>query len=248
MTEGNKKQYTADVRVMNYLLQAIPNDIYNSVDACKNDKDMWEQIKRLMFGSDVTSHVRHSRLMDEFDKFAVKEVLRHEIDWNEMITENIIYMFHDTIKLPVETIDNPFVIPATIEIIESFMHMVGYQGLVDKLMKQFLSISPRLEEDYHSIKDDIPLVSVYTAGNVIVQGILISNAFLTKEIRATNEYKEYETVFVGNGNTKEKKYIPSLHKIHAARFPEADLKEKMSHWVRKEFKNFNEDARLSIQH
>ncbi|GJU25727.1 hypothetical protein Tco_1164348 [Tanacetum coccineum] len=29
MTEGNKKQYIADVRVMNYLLQAIPNDICN---------------------------------------------------------------------------------------------------------------------------------------------------------------------------------------------------------------------------
>ncbi|GJX42241.1 retrovirus-related pol polyprotein from transposon TNT 1-94 [Tanacetum coccineum] len=29
---------------------------------------------------------------------------------------------------------------------------------------------------------------------------------------------------------------------------EADLEENMSHWVRKEFKNFNEDARLSIQH
>ncbi|GJZ46960.1 hypothetical protein Tco_0600792 [Tanacetum coccineum] len=73
MTEGNKKQYIADVKVMNYLLQAILNDIYNSVDACKNVKDMWERIKRLMFGSDVTSHVRHSRLMDEFDKFAAKE-------------------------------------------------------------------------------------------------------------------------------------------------------------------------------
>ncbi|GKC41325.1 hypothetical protein Tco_1059047 [Tanacetum coccineum] len=33
MTEGNKKQYIANVRVLNYLLQAIPNDIYNSVDA-----------------------------------------------------------------------------------------------------------------------------------------------------------------------------------------------------------------------
>nr|GEY74038.1 hypothetical protein [Tanacetum cinerariifolium] len=43
------------------------------MDACKNAKDMWERIKRLMFGSDVTSHVRHSRLMDEFDKFAAKE-------------------------------------------------------------------------------------------------------------------------------------------------------------------------------
>ncbi|GJY44833.1 retrovirus-related pol polyprotein from transposon TNT 1-94 [Tanacetum coccineum] len=47
MTEGYKKQYISD--------------------------DMWERIKRLMFGSDVTSHMRHSYLMDEFDKFAVKE-------------------------------------------------------------------------------------------------------------------------------------------------------------------------------
>ncbi|GJT93397.1 hypothetical protein Tco_1082242 [Tanacetum coccineum] len=70
---ADKSQYIADVKVMNYLLQAIPNDIYNSVDACKNAKEMWEQIKKLMFGSDVTSHVRHSRLMDEFDKFAAKE-------------------------------------------------------------------------------------------------------------------------------------------------------------------------------
>ncbi|GJR77962.1 hypothetical protein Tco_0090327 [Tanacetum coccineum] len=44
MTEGNKKQYI----------------------------EMWERIKRLMCGSDVTSHVRHSRLLDEFDKFAKK--------------------------------------------------------------------------------------------------------------------------------------------------------------------------------
>ncbi|GJU85164.1 retrovirus-related pol polyprotein from transposon TNT 1-94 [Tanacetum coccineum] len=73
MTTGNKSRYITDVKVMNYLLQAIPNDIYNSVDACKKGKEMWEQIKRLMFGSDVTSLVRHSHLMDEFDKFVAKE-------------------------------------------------------------------------------------------------------------------------------------------------------------------------------
>ncbi|GJU87044.1 hypothetical protein Tco_1294590 [Tanacetum coccineum] len=49
MTKGNKKHYISDVR------------------------DMWQRIKSLMFGSDVTSYVRHSRLMDEFDKFAAKE-------------------------------------------------------------------------------------------------------------------------------------------------------------------------------
>ncbi|GKA66525.1 hypothetical protein Tco_0766333 [Tanacetum coccineum] len=40
MTEINKKQYIDDVRVMNYLLQAIPNNIYNSVDACKTAQKM----------------------------------------------------------------------------------------------------------------------------------------------------------------------------------------------------------------
>ncbi|GJQ92419.1 hypothetical protein Tco_0003558 [Tanacetum coccineum] len=73
MTEGNKNQYIVDVRVINYLLQAIPNDIYNLVDACKNAKEIWEQIKRLMHGSEITTHVRHSYLIDEFDKFAAKE-------------------------------------------------------------------------------------------------------------------------------------------------------------------------------
>ncbi|GJY45967.1 hypothetical protein Tco_0435030 [Tanacetum coccineum] len=63
-------------------------------------------------------------------------------------------------------------------------------------MKKFTSIPPRFEEDYHSIKDDILLVSVYTTGNVIVRGRLIPDAFLTDEIRATDDYKEYEMVFV----------------------------------------------------
>nr|GEZ81117.1 hypothetical protein [Tanacetum cinerariifolium] len=48
-----------------------------------------------------------------------------------------------------------------------------------------------------SIMDDILLVSVYTTGNVTLRGMLIQDAFLTKEIRATNDYKEYEMAFVG---------------------------------------------------
>ncbi|GJW72808.1 hypothetical protein Tco_0132178 [Tanacetum coccineum] len=54
-----------------------------------------------------------------------------------------------------------------------------------------------VDEDYHSIKDDTPLVSVYTTGNVLVRGMLISDEFLTEEISATDDFKEYETVFDG---------------------------------------------------
>nr|GEW30492.1 hypothetical protein [Tanacetum cinerariifolium] len=45
-----------------------------------------------------------------------------------------------------------------------------------------LKIPQRIEEDYHSIKDDIPLVSVYTTGDVRVRGMVIPNVFLTEEI------------------------------------------------------------------
>ncbi|GJZ59464.1 hypothetical protein Tco_0615280 [Tanacetum coccineum] len=141
-----------------------------------------------------------------------KDTIRFKLD-----TQEILYtvdMFRDTLKLPVETLDNPFIAPVTIRTIESFMQMVGYQGVVDKkkdviqyprftkliiddLMKKYPSIPQRLDVDYHSINDDIPLVSIYSIGNVLFRGMPIPDAFLTDEIHATNDYKEYETVFVG---------------------------------------------------
>ncbi|GJV42381.1 hypothetical protein Tco_1420821 [Tanacetum coccineum] len=77
----------------------------------------------------------------------------------------------------------------------------------------------------------------------------LSNQFKNAE-ENPNEPPRYlynkDLFFLKNGNTKEKKYILSLHKIHAERFPEAGLEEKMNRWVHKEFNNFNEDARLQF--
>nr|GEU35423.1 hypothetical protein [Tanacetum cinerariifolium] len=194
-----------------------------------------------------------------------------------MDTQEIIYavdIFRDTLKLPVEPPENPFIAPATMEFIQPFTQIVGYQGIVDKvsafytkflaqawqtmfkvfnrclttrkfghdqtkinilqlfhdvvnrtninyaallgwyfinnvfqkkyviqyprftkliiadLMNNFPSIPQRLDEDYHSIKDDIPLMSVYSTGNVLFRGMPIPDAFLIDEIRATDDYKE----------------------------------------------------------
>ncbi|GKE99042.1 hypothetical protein Tco_0022393, partial [Tanacetum coccineum] len=68
--------------------------------------------------------------------------------------------------------------------------------IVADLMNKFPNIPKRLEEEYHSIKDDVPLVSVYTTRNVLVRGMLIPDSFLTVEIRETNDFKKYETVFM----------------------------------------------------
>ncbi|GJS77379.1 hypothetical protein Tco_0727260 [Tanacetum coccineum] len=140
------------------------------------------------------------------------ETIRFMVDRQE-ITYTV-DMFRATLKLPVETPTHPFIAPATLKFIQSFLNIVGYQGNVDNqkkdaiqyprftkliivdLMKKFASIPQRLEEDYHSIKNDIPLVSVYTTGNVTVKGMLILNEFLTDAIRETQEYKDYAKEFV----------------------------------------------------
>ncbi|GJY53627.1 hypothetical protein Tco_0445291 [Tanacetum coccineum] len=62
-----------------------------------------------------------------------------------------------------------------------------------------------IDEDYYSIKDDIPLVSVYTTGNVLVRGMLILNEFLTQEIRATDDFKEYKTAFMNVGKKRKQR-------------------------------------------
>ncbi|GJT53804.1 hypothetical protein Tco_0988858 [Tanacetum coccineum] len=201
-----------------------------------------------------------------------KATIKFQLDSQE-ITYTV-DMFHDTLKLPVGTPDNPFITPVNIKVIKSFMQTAGYQGVVDKvsafytkflaqpwqtmfkvfnhclttrtsehdqtkinllqlfhivvnhtnvdyvallwwdllncvfqkkdvityprftklviadLMKKYPSIPKWLEEDYHSIKDDILLVSVYSTRNVLFQGMPISDAFLTDEIRVTDDYTE----------------------------------------------------------
>ncbi|GKF38714.1 hypothetical protein Tco_0118775, partial [Tanacetum coccineum] len=60
---------------------------------------MWHsiQIGPLMFGSEVTSYVRHSRLMDEFDKFAAKEGESLESVY-ERLTTLVNIMDHNNVR------------------------------------------------------------------------------------------------------------------------------------------------------
>ncbi|GJU19196.1 hypothetical protein Tco_1152538 [Tanacetum coccineum] len=79
--------------------------------------------------------------------------------------------------------------------------MVGYQGVVEKVSAFYIKNLAQpwqtmIEDDYHSIKDDILLVSMYTTENMLVQGMLIPDAFLTEEIRAIDDFKEYGTLFM----------------------------------------------------
>nr|GEV40680.1 hypothetical protein [Tanacetum cinerariifolium] len=58
------------------------------------------------------------------------DTIRFKLDAQDIVCT--VDMFCDTLKLQVETPNNPFVEPVIIEIIKSFMNRVGYQGFVNK--------------------------------------------------------------------------------------------------------------------
>nr|GEW65282.1 hypothetical protein [Tanacetum cinerariifolium] len=96
----------------------------------------------------------------------------------------------DTIKFMLDTKEFTY----TVDIFRVTLHLPVETP--ENLFK-FPDIPQRVDKDYRFIKDDTPLISVYTTGNVLVRGMLIPDAFLTEEICATNDFKEYEMVFVG---------------------------------------------------
>ncbi|GKA12161.1 retrovirus-related pol polyprotein from transposon TNT 1-94 [Tanacetum coccineum] len=62
----------AEMEVMNMILLSIPNEIYNSVDACTLAKDMWKRVERLIRGTIQNRVDRETRFMNKFDQFVAE--------------------------------------------------------------------------------------------------------------------------------------------------------------------------------
>ncbi|GKB81388.1 hypothetical protein Tco_0948283 [Tanacetum coccineum] len=62
--------FYVDIDAINFILQGIPNDIYNFVNACQDAKAMRKRVKRLIERTDLSEQERYSRITDEFDKFS----------------------------------------------------------------------------------------------------------------------------------------------------------------------------------
>ncbi|GKB12034.1 putative RNA-directed DNA polymerase [Tanacetum coccineum] len=112
------------------------------VDAWKDAKEIWERIKRLMHRSEITTHVRHSRLMDEFDKFAAKE--GESLDYvPERLTTLVNIMDRNNVHLIPVAINTKFLIclqPEWSKYVTNVRHnqtgpAVSYDVLYDQLVQ-----------------------------------------------------------------------------------------------------------------
>ncbi|GKA86314.1 hypothetical protein Tco_0808025 [Tanacetum coccineum] len=60
---------TTDIRAMNILLHGLLRDIYKLINHNTDAKDIWDNMKMLLEGSELTKDDRESQLYDEFEHF-----------------------------------------------------------------------------------------------------------------------------------------------------------------------------------
>ncbi|GJS74506.1 hypothetical protein Tco_0707347 [Tanacetum coccineum] len=69
LSAEEKERYKADIRATNILLQGIPKDIYSLINHYTDAKDIWENVKMILEGSELTKDDKESQLYDEFEHF-----------------------------------------------------------------------------------------------------------------------------------------------------------------------------------
>jgi hypothetical protein len=69
LSEEEKKRYDDDIRASNIVIQGLPKDVYKLINYNTEAKAIWDNVKMLLAGSELTKEDRESQLYDEFEHF-----------------------------------------------------------------------------------------------------------------------------------------------------------------------------------
>ena len=69
LNEEEMKRYDADIRASNIVIQGLPKDVYKLINFNTEAKAVWDNVKMLLSGSELTKEDRESQLYDEFEHF-----------------------------------------------------------------------------------------------------------------------------------------------------------------------------------
>ncbi|GJW71416.1 hypothetical protein Tco_0128333 [Tanacetum coccineum] len=108
LTGDDLKHYEAKIEAMNLILISIPNEIYNSVDACTSAKAMWERVERLMRGTVQNKVDRETRFNNEFDQF-VAEPREARVSIYNRFAQLMNDLERNGITIPLVTVNTKFI-------------------------------------------------------------------------------------------------------------------------------------------
>ncbi|GKB23043.1 hypothetical protein Tco_0862444 [Tanacetum coccineum] len=94
LSDKEKLQDDCDVRATNIVLQGLPPDVYSLVNHHDVAKDIWDRIRLLMQGTELSKQEHECKLYNEFDRFtSVKGeslheyYLSHQPEWSKFVTD-----------------------------------------------------------------------------------------------------------------------------------------------------------------
>nr|GEW56908.1 ribonuclease H-like domain-containing protein [Tanacetum cinerariifolium] len=71
LTNAEEIREGCDIKAINIMLQGLPQDIYNQVNHHTEAKDIWDIVKLLIEGLEISLQERESKLFDEFHMFTL---------------------------------------------------------------------------------------------------------------------------------------------------------------------------------
>ncbi|GJX46399.1 hypothetical protein Tco_0271589 [Tanacetum coccineum] len=88
LSPEDKDRYNADIRATNILLQGLLKDIYSLINHYTDAKDIWDNVKMLLEGSELTKEGRESQLYDDFEHFHQHkgETIHDYYEWGRFVT------------------------------------------------------------------------------------------------------------------------------------------------------------------
>ncbi|GJS90256.1 retrovirus-related pol polyprotein from transposon TNT 1-94 [Tanacetum coccineum] len=108
LSPGDKDMYKADIRAINILLQGLPKDIYTLINHYTDAKGIWDNVKMLLEGYELTKEDHESQLYDDFEYF--RQNKRETIhDYYVRVTKLINDMRNIKMTMPIMQLNSKFV-------------------------------------------------------------------------------------------------------------------------------------------
>nr|GEV82921.1 Gag-protease polyprotein [Tanacetum cinerariifolium] len=141
LNSNERDQYNADIRATNILLQGLPKDIYTLINHCTDAKDIWDNVKMLLEGSELT---KEDRVIVE-SKIMTNIIKNHPLQFNIAASSSVpwIYMaqFCHTLKEDGSKYRLKFMLDRV---------AMGRNSLFSSLFNIFDSLS-KIHEDHHCV-------------------------------------------------------------------------------------------------
>nr|GEU31882.1 reverse transcriptase domain-containing protein [Tanacetum cinerariifolium] len=201
LDDNDKARFNADVRATNIVLQGLPKDIYKLINYNIEAKAIWDNVKMLLEGSELTKEDRESQLYDEFERF---KMLPDHVDVNHEEHE-----IHNEVQQPI-VVDSDTVETATelaiykeqVEVYEqrAKVELTEHEQKLNEQISILIHTRNRKEEnlkkDLHSIK--LQLNSTIQSNKLIQENVTaLQQDFKQKEDKLLGE-------LVNMRNLKEK--------------------------------------------